>query len=63
MAMRRICAVPRSGTTASESSTHAMTGGCAFAEIVNKDTTANPQALDWFVAFARARESQTGKAS
>jgi acetoacetyl-CoA synthetase len=26
-------------------------------EVVNKDATANPQALDWFVAFARERAS------
>jgi acetoacetyl-CoA synthetase len=37
--------------------------GKPAAEVVNKDATANPQALDWFVAFARERESRMGKAS
>jgi hypothetical protein len=37
--------------------------GRPAAEVVNKDATANPQPLDWFVAFARARDARMGRAS
>jgi acetoacetyl-CoA synthetase len=35
--------------------------GKPLAEVVNKDATANPQALDWFVAFARNRAARLSR--
>ena len=34
--------------------------GKPLAEVVNKDACANPDALDWYVDFARRREAAAG---